>query len=275
VSNTFAFKYFHPTYHHRNVIGMRYQTAMISGYSGKDIPPFNRYYLGGENDVRGFDFYTISPFVSIPYSTSTSVTYYNPNRIGPNGTPILQSLTVPLLEFIPTRPGGDYQNVFNLEYIIPIAGPVTMVFFNDLGLNGILRKSQLSLNPEAVALYQEQYPNPDFPNTHVTANLPIIPGTNFHPHTSAGVEFEVILPIVNAPFRFYYAYNYERLNGTIVGPPGAYDVTDAVKGTLPPGVFTTQIAPELQTILGAQLQHIPAGLIEPKQTFRFTVGKTF
>jgi outer membrane protein insertion porin family len=89
------------------------------------------------------------------------------------------------------------------------------------------------------------------------------------------VEFEVILPIVNAPFRFYYAYNYERLNGTIVGPPGAYDVTDAVKGTLPPGVFTTQIAPELQTILGAQLQHIPAGLIEPKQTFRFTVGKTF
>jgi outer membrane protein insertion porin family len=275
VSNTFSFKYFHPTYHRRNVIGLRYQTAMITGYGGKDIPPFNRYYLGGENDVRGFDFYTISPFVSIPYSTSTSVVYYDPRKLGPNGNPIPQSLTVPLLEFIPTRPGGDYQNVLNLEYIVPIAGPVTMVFFNDLGLNGILRKSQLSLNPEAVALYQEQYPNPDFPTTHITSNLPIIPGTNFHPHTSAGVEFEVILPIVNAPFRFYYAYNYERLNGTIVGPSGAYDLTDAVKGTLPPGVFETQIAPQLQTILGAQLQHIPAGLIEPKQTFRFTVGKTF
>ncbi len=205
---------------HRNVIGMNYQTAMISGYGGKDIPPFDRYYLGGENDVRGFDFYTISPFVSIPFRTTTSVLYYDPRKLGPTGAPTLQSLTVPLLEFIPTRPGGDYQNVFNLEYIVPIAGPVTMVFFNDLGLNGILRKSQLSLNPQAVALYQEQYPNPDFPNTHVTSNLPIIPGTNFHPHTSAGVEFEVILPIVNAPFRFYYAYNYLRLNGTIVGPHG-------------------------------------------------------
>jgi outer membrane protein insertion porin family len=275
VSNTFMMKYFHPVYHRRNVIGMRYQTAMISGYGGKDIPPFDRYYLGGENDVRGFDFYTISPFVSIPFTTSTNVLYYDPRKLGPTGAPTLQSLTVPLLEFIPTRPGGDYQNVLNLEYIVPIAGPVTMVFFNDLGLNGILRKSQLSLNPQAVALYQEQYPNPDFPNTHVTSNLPLIPGTNFHPHTSAGVEFEVILPIVNAPFRFYYAYNYMRLNGTIVGPPGAYDVTDAIKGTLPPGVFQTQIAPQLDTILGAQLQHIPAGLIEPKQTFRFTVGKTF
>ncbi len=63
--------------------------------------------------------------------------------------------------------------------------------------------------------------------------------------------------------------------GQSSGRTGAYDVTDAIKGTLPPGVFETQIAPQLDTILNQQLQHIPAGLIEPKQTFRFTVGKTF
>ena len=28
------------------------------------------------------------------------------------------------------------------------------------------------------------------------------------------------MPIVNAPFRFYYAYNYLRLNQTIVPPDG-------------------------------------------------------
>jgi len=225
--------------------------------------------------VRGFNFYTISPFVAIPFATSTSVIYFDPRKLGPTGAPTQQVLTVPLLEFIPTRPGGDYQNVLNLEYRIPIAGPVTLVAFNDLGLNGILRQSQLSLNPAAVALFQEQYPNPDFPNVHVTNNLPIIHGTNFHPRTSAGLELQVILPIVNAPFRVYYAYNYFRLTGTIEAPEGAYSLSDAVKNTLPPGVLQTQIAPELATILNQQVQKIPAGLVEPKQTFRFTVGKTF
>jgi outer membrane protein insertion porin family len=275
ISNTFSTTYFHQVNKRRNVIGIKYQTAMISGYGGKDIPPYNRFYLGGEQDVRGFNFYTISPFVAIPFSTSTSVLYYDPRRIGSTGSPIPQLLTVPLLEFIPTRPGGDYQNVLNLEYRIPIAGPVTLVFFNDLGINGILRQSQLSLNPAAVSLFQEQYPNPDFPGVHITKDLPIVSGTNFYPRTSAGIELQVILPIVNAPFRVYYAYNYLRLTGTITAPAGAYYLSDAVKNTLPPGVLQTQVQPELDSILFQQVQHIPAGLIEPKQTFRFTVGKTF
>jgi outer membrane protein insertion porin family len=274
-SNTFSTSYFHAVNKRRNVFAVKYQTSLITGYGGKDIPPFNRFYLGGEQDVRGFNFYTISPFVAIPFSTSTSIIYFDPRKLGPTGAPTPQQLTVPLLEFIPTRPGGDYQNVLNLEYRIPIAGPVTLVMFNDLGVNGILRQSQLSLNPAAVALFQEQYPNPDFPNVHVTNDLPIIHGTNFHPRTSAGLELQVILPIVNAPFRIYYAYNYLRLTGTIVAPEGAYSLSDAVKNSLPPGVLQTQIAPELESILSLQVQHIPSGLIEPKQTFRFTVGKTF
>lgn len=274
-SNVFSTSYFHAVNKHRNVFAVKYQTALITGYGGKDIPPFNRFYLGGEQDVRGFNFYTISPFVAIPFSTSTSIIYFDPRKLGPTGAPIPQSLTVPLLEFIPTRPGGDYQNVLNLEYRIPIAGPVTLVMFNDLGVNGILRQSQLALNPAAVALFQEQYPNPDFPNVHVTTDLPVLHGTNFHPRTSAGLELQVILPIVNAPFRIYYAYNYLRLEGTIIAPQGAFSLSDAVKNTLPPGVLQTQIAPELESILAQQVQHIPAGLVEPKQTFRFTVGKTF
>ena len=79
------------------------------------------------------------------------------------------------------------------------------------------------------------------------------------------------LPIVNAPFRFYYAYNYLRLNETINAPPGGFFLSDAQKAALPPGVFETQIAPQLQTILNSQIQHIPAGLVEPRQTFRFTI----
>jgi outer membrane protein insertion porin family len=275
ISNTFSTTYFHQVNKRRNVIGIKYQTAMISGYGGRDIPPYNRFYLGGEQDVRGFNFYTISPFVAIPFATSTNLVYFDPRSIGSTGAPTPHVLPVPLLEFIPTRPGGDYQNVLNLEYRIPIAGPVTLVLFNDLGLNGILRKSQLSLNPQAVSLFQEQYPNPDFPNVHITKDLPILSGTNFHPRTSAGVELQVILPIVNAPFRIYYAYNYVRLGGTIAAPPGAFFLSDAEKNSLPPGVLQTQIVPQLDFLLSQQVQHIPSSLIEPKQTFRFTVGKTF
>ena len=50
---------------------------------------------------------------------------------------------------------------------------------------------------------------------------------------------------------------------------------EAVKNALPPGVLQTQIAPQLQAIIVTNTQHIPANLIEPQHTFRFTVGKTF
>jgi outer membrane protein insertion porin family len=247
---------------------------MITGYGGKNIPPNNRYFLGGENDVRGFNFYTISPFVQIPFSTSVNVTYLDPRTLN-NGRPALRTLNVPTLEFFPTRPGGDFQNVNNLEYRIPIAGPVTLVLFNDIGFNTILRKSQLALDPEALAKFQQGFPNPDFPNLKIPSQLPILGGTNYRPRTSAGVELDVILPIVNAPFRVYYAYNYLRLTSTITGNLGGYNLTDAVKGELPPGVLQAQIAPQLLLDIAASQQKIPAALLEPAHTFRFTVGKTF
>ncbi len=274
ITNSFVTTYFHPVNKRRNVIGVKFQSGMITGYGGKNIPPNSRYFLGGENDVRGFNFYTISPFVEIPFSTSANVSYVDPRTLN-NGRPAIRTLTVPTLEFFPTRPGGDFQNVNNLEYRIPIAGPVTLVLFNDIGFNTILRKSQLSLDSEALAKFQQGFPNPDFPNLKIASRLPILGGTNYRPRTSAGVELDVILPIVNAPFRVYYAYNYLRLNSTITGAAGGYDLTDTVKNELPPGVLQTQIVPQLLLDVAAAQQKIPAGLLEPAHTFRFTVGKTF
>ena len=77
-------------------------------------------YLGGENDVRGFDFYTISPFVAIPNQTTTTVTYFDPRRLDQNGRPIAAlALAVPTLEYVPSRPGGDLQAIMNVDYRIP------------------------------------------------------------------------------------------------------------------------------------------------------------
>jgi outer membrane protein insertion porin family len=192
--------------------------------------------------------------------------------------PTQQTLPVNVLEYIPTRPGGDLQGVWNLEYRIPIVSRVTFDLFNDFGINGVLRPSQLSLDPTAVASLQQQFPNPDFPNLRPSNNLPILGGTNFRPHTSAGAEFVVFLPIVNAPFRFYYAYNYLRLRRTLTPPLGAYYFTPEIENSLKQlGVYNTQVVPALQTFL-EQLQSsqtIPPTLLEPKSTFRFTVSRTF
>ena len=90
--------------------------------------------------MRGYNFYTISPFVVIPYATNQTVTFFNPTVLNQQGKPTLQTIVVPMIQFLPTRPGGDFQNVGNMEYRIPIAGPVTLTLFNDIGINGILRQ---------------------------------------------------------------------------------------------------------------------------------------
>ena len=285
-SNLFTATYYHPVNKKRNVLAMRFQTGMITGYGGKDVPPFDRYYLGGENDVRGFNFYTIAPFVSIPSSTLATVTYYDQTRLGPGGAPLPVAISVPTVILFPTRPGADFQAVNNLQYNIPIAGPVTMDIFNDFGISGILRKSQLEASPALVSQLQQQYPNPYFPTLRFGSQLPVVAG-NFLPHTSAGIEFVVQLPIINAPFRFYYAYNYLRLTDTIepCKPPttglfagscgGFYLTPEQISQLNSVGVLNSQVIPQLQQYLLQQTQHIPASLIEPKQTFRFTVGRTF
>ncbi len=285
-SNVFDMSYFRPHYHHRNVIALHLNGSMITGYGGKEVPPNSRFYAGGEQDVRGFDFYTISPFVFIPFSTTTNVTFFNPHNLGPNGVPTAESIPVNVLEFIPTRPGGDLKFVSNLEYRIPLVKSyVTLTMFHDFAVNGILRKSQLQLDPSAISSLRQQYPNPDFPCQPIGApcvnvpnNLPIAAGTEFRPHTSAGIEIDIQIPIIQAPFRIYYAYNYLRLSQTITPPLGAFFVPPAERDSLKQlGVYDTQIVPALQDFLihTQSSQTIPPGLFEPKTTLRFAVSRTF
>ena len=132
---------------HRNVLAMRFLGAFGTGYGGKVEPPQSRFYLGGENDIRGFDFFTISPYVFIPTSITQTVVFLNPTKLNSNGSPTLESLNVPVLDYVATRPGGDAQAIGNFEYRIPIAGPVTLALFTDVGMNGIVRRSQLQLAP--------------------------------------------------------------------------------------------------------------------------------
>ena len=71
---TFDGQYYHvsPRWH-KNVLAFHLSASTLFGYGGKAAPPFSRTFLGGENDVRGFEFYSISPVAYLPSSASFPV----------------------------------------------------------------------------------------------------------------------------------------------------------------------------------------------------------
>ena len=88
-----------------------------------------------------------------------------------------------------------------------------MTLFVDTGTTGILDKSALKLDPTGV-----DFINKNFPLANQPQQLEIAPGTNFRLRASTGIEFNVNLPIVQAPFRIYWAYNPLRFHETVIAP---------------------------------------------------------
>jgi len=269
ITNIGEYKRFFPVNHKRNSIGFRLLAGFTSGYGGKQIPPYSRFYLGGENDLRGFDIRAVSPVTYIPNAINQSISISG------------YSFSVPVLVKSITFPGGDTQGVLNLEYRIPIAGPVAMSLFNDIGTVGVLRKDQLLLAPEGVDNI-----NQNFPLANQQAQLQIAPGTNFKLRDSVGFEFIVNLPIVQAPFRIYYAYNPLRIHQTLYAPNAQINGRSLALQCLnsgqtnplfpfDPNNWQQSCSPAVVTAI--QPIFAPSGLnyFEPKTTFRFTVSRTF
>jgi len=275
ITNTGEFKYFHPINHRRNAVGVRFLASWITGYGGGEVPPFNRFYMGGENDLRGFDIRAISPVTYIPSVTNQAVTFTDNRRLGGSGYPTIGVFNVPVVAYTITFPGADLQGVTNLEYRIPIAGPVSMTLFNDVGTDGILNKNALKLDPTGVENINQQ-----FPLVNQGQQLQIAPNTNFHIRDSVGIEFNINLPIVQAPFRIYWAYNPLRLHETIVAPYDKINLANLFAqcqslGLLDP-LHPNQCDPSVLYQVQPVLQN-PGRLnyFEPASTFRFTVSRTF
>ncbi|HEY2461378.1 MAG TPA: outer membrane protein assembly factor BamA [Candidatus Acidoferrum sp.] len=267
ITNVLDFKTFHPTYHKRNVLEFHATLAHTTGYGGGEVPPFSRFYMGGENDLRGFDIRSISPVTFIPTATALPISFPDPTAGG-----ALRTFTVPVLTYTATLPGGDVQGYGNVGYRIPIVGPVHATFFFDGGTNGILNRGALHLDPSGVSSLASQ-----FPTSGVTGQLPVASGTNFRLRASTGIEFGVQLPIVQAPFRVYYAYNIHRLHSEILAPSpfieqSEKDFLQQSFSSFDPRFFNDVIQPQLNALI-----QNPGRLnyFEPKTTFRFTVGKTF
>ncbi len=249
---TFDAKYFHAGLKKGHVIGMHLSARMIIGYGGRTAPPFSRFFMGGENDVRGFYDWTISPIVYLP-SDVASVDVYNSDGTVRTikGSPV----TMPVPSYQVTFPGGDTDVVGNFEYRIPIVGPVTLALFADAGMDRLLFPYQLHLNSE-----RTQELNEEFPEAGFSGYAYIQPGSQMI-RTSTGLEIQVLMPVVNAPFRVYWAYNPTRFEGTLTAP------IVADKSYFP----NTATYNNAITAIGAVLPYSA----ERSSMFRFTVGRTF
>src|SRR6201996_4781179 len=139
----------HPRRDGRNTLGYRVQLSYIQGISGDVAPPFARFYSGGDNELRGFDVRSATPYAFIPVRTNITLT-------NPDGTPVpiqpgnftLGNITIPIPIYRPVSVGGDAKLTSSIEYRIPIAGPVQVSIFDDFDINAVVRKSQLRQSVE-------------------------------------------------------------------------------------------------------------------------------
>lgn len=92
-----------------HVLGFHIEYMIVKPTGNHQVPYWERFFLGGEQSVRGYDFYTIGPRDS-------------------NGVLI----------------GGEKSLVANFEYIIPFGGPLYGILFYDMG-NALLSSQKFNL----------------------------------------------------------------------------------------------------------------------------------
>ena len=271
------YKQFFPVQKRRNTIGYSVNANFISGFGGLVAPPFQRFYMGGENDIRGFDIRSVSPVAFLPSSNVITLT-------NPDGTPVLKNpsnprqgnWTVPIPVDQIVFPGGDLSVWTNLEYRITIAGPVAVAPFIDSGIDPVMRRSQLQI---ATAQYDQVVGTPfgcatldpgyncaggTVLNPTPSKYLQVLSATNWKPRVSTGLELQMFLPVINAPFRIYWAYNPLRLDQQATPP---IPITRSMFPAGAAGDYTYHLAVNT---------YAPNFLLrEPRKTFRFTVATTF
>ncbi len=67
-------KGFHPNKEGMQTLGIRLQGSFITGWGGKTAPPFERFFQGGDTDLRGFDIRSASPTALIADKVTVNLT---------------------------------------------------------------------------------------------------------------------------------------------------------------------------------------------------------
>lgn len=253
---------------HIRAFGKPFDTQSLSFIGG--VPIFERFFLGGEDTIRGYNIRSLSPVVpSDSFLSTRNVQAKISNEAGnlidappgfiqpsairsftfdaPEGAcagrtaPTQNCNTVNAQRFF-TPIGGDTQTLVNLEYRIPIIGPLMAAAFADVGAVYNLRRNQdqivttnflnqpltpngVTLNPSGRVATQEELGNlqqagnllpPGFRTVFLEGEsrsfdfvrLSRGSGGKFTDwRASLGVELRMQVPVLNVPFRLIFALN--------------------------------------------------------------------
>jgi outer membrane protein insertion porin family len=129
-----------------------------------------------------------------------------------------------------------------------------MALFLDAGFNRVVDTNQLQENPSRITELNSEFPEAAYRNKAVIAA-----GTQ-KLRSSTGLELQVLMPVVNAPFRVYFAYNPSLVRENLT-PPVAAD-----RSYFP----NTASYNNALAVFGQPLPYF-----ERTTMFRFTVGRTF
>jgi outer membrane protein insertion porin family len=133
----FEWSFFHPLVLN-HVIGLHANYHFIKVIGDSRVPIWEKFYLGGERSIRGYEIYSIRGDENV---------------------------------------GGEKSLVFNIEYIIPVGGPLYVIFFYDMG-NAFSRDQKIN-----------------FSNMYY----------------STGLEMRIFVPALRVPFRLIFAYNNRKI----------------------------------------------------------------
>jgi outer membrane protein insertion porin family len=176
-SPRFEYQRFMPVLRRRSekphVLAMRFQAAHVRTFGTPfdsptlsfvgGIPIYERFYLGGENDIRGYNFRSVSPMVGYNSYASTkgakalvrnddgTIVVAQPPRVDQSvintfnfqapfdpmdgncgATPSPNCNIVPIGRSLYPI-GGDTQFIYNLEYRVPIVSVLSLAAFADVG----------------------------------------------------------------------------------------------------------------------------------------------
>jgi len=105
IKPSFEWTFYHPLVLN-HVIGFHIEYQFIKVFGDSNIPVWEKFFLGGERSIRGYEIYSIRG---------------DDDR------------------------GGEKSLVFNVEYIIPFGGPLYAIFFHDMG-NAFGRDQKIGFN---------------------------------------------------------------------------------------------------------------------------------
>lgn len=244
---------------HLSPFGTPFESNSLSFIGG--TPLFSRFFLGGEQDIRGYNVRSISPTAPV----ATTVTTRNLSAVDLTGQPLKirrprqatghsiapgvlnQYLSENAIDTsVPNFPafiGGDTEMLFNLEYRIPIIGPLQFAPYFDIGSAFNLRSlpdqferseflpnqglAQVLLNPRGEIATKREIKRatppenqggfpPGFQQVFIVGDKQTsrdvqltnaASGIFDNYRYSMGGELRVQVPVINVPFRLIFAWN--------------------------------------------------------------------